>query len=128
MWMWENQKIEKSMKIDSNQWFESNFDSNQHWFGRSLLPTVHRRSPSPTTPMDSNRINNRTILRITGTTGNILLHSIRLPCPIPISTRTLILLLVIIIHLKQQISFIISLIICQFVGWLHLNDGQIHNL
>ena len=29
--MWENQKIEKSMKIDSNQWFESNFDLNQHW-------------------------------------------------------------------------------------------------
>ena len=43
----------------------------------SLLPTVHWRSPSPTsnTEMDFNQINisndnNRTILPITGTTGN----------------------------------------------------------
>ena len=61
------------------------------------------------TPMDSNRINNsshsnKTILPITGTTGNILLHSIRLLCPIHISTPTLI-LLPIIIHLKTTYQF-----------------------
>jgi hypothetical protein len=96
----------------------------------SPLPTVHRRSPSPITPMDSNRIsnnsNNRTILRITGTTGNILLHSIRLLCPIQISTPTPILLLAIIIHLKQQIHFIISRVICKFV--VSLDHGPISDL
>jgi hypothetical protein len=93
-------------------------------------PTVHRRSPSPTTSMDSNRIssnsNNRTILRITGTTGNILLHSIRLLFPIQISTPTPILLLVIIIHLKQQISFINSRLTCKFV--VSLDHGPILDL
>jgi hypothetical protein len=83
------------------------------------------------TPMDSNRINksshsNKTILPIAGTTGNILLHSIRLMCPIQISTPTLILLLAIIIHLKQQIRFIISRVICKFV--VSLDHGPITDL
>ncbi len=108
-----------------------------HHFNRNgLFPALQTRSlvfnQTSITLMDSSRITNRnniTIPPTTGTTGNTLLLSIQLLWQIKHFTPTLfltrILLFTVIIHLKQQISFIISHV-CKFHIW-RMIDNRINN-